>query len=61
MVKIRYQNSSIECSTVEEAERVLRVLNEIRKERAAEAGLKIKVDVSSKVKRFDAAKPTKPN
>ncbi|MGH3430879.1 MAG: hypothetical protein ACRDQZ_25475 [Mycobacteriales bacterium] len=38
MIKIAYQNSSIECSTIEEAERVLRILNEFRRERAAEGG-----------------------
>jgi hypothetical protein len=35
MIKITYKESSVECSTKEEAECVLRVLNEIRKENAA--------------------------
>jgi len=67
MVKIVYKNSAIECTTKEEARYVLLVLNEIRKDNAQQAGLKISVqveDLSGKVKapgeREPARKP-KPN
>ncbi len=67
MVKIVYKHSSIECTTQEEARYVLLVLNEIRKDKAKEAGLKVSVqvgDLNGKVKapreREPARKP-KPN
>jgi len=48
MVKIVYKDSSIECTTQEEARYVLLVLNEIRKDRAKDAGLKVSVQVEDR-------------
>jgi hypothetical protein len=45
MVKIVYKDSSIVCTTKEEARYVLLVLNEIRKDKAQQAGLKVSVQV----------------
>jgi hypothetical protein len=47
MVKIVYKNSSIECTTKEEARYVLLVLNEIRKDNTKQAGMKVSVQVDS--------------
>jgi hypothetical protein len=63
MVKIVYKDSSIECTTKEEARYVLLVLNEIRKDKAKQAGLKVSIpvgDLSGKVKALKAPRQQEP-
>jgi hypothetical protein len=67
MVKLVYKDSSIVCTTKEEARYVLLVLNEIRKDNAKQAGMKVSIevqDIRGKLKapreREPARKP-KPN
>jgi len=54
MIKITYKESSIECSTKEEARDVLHCLNEIRKENA-KVGLTVHAKIEEGVKRQAAA------
>lgn len=60
MIKITYKESSIECSTKEEARYVLLVLNEIRKDRAQSSpGLMTRVDVPALLKDHEQKESTR--